>query len=75
MLGLYHMFQAVYTHKVVIALELMIEKIYTLLVEQGVIIHPSEILKADDEIKLSMFKRFFSWSGGMSMKRSVCGTF
>ena len=62
LLGRYHMFQAVYTHKVVIALELMIEKIYTLLVEQNEIIHPSEILKADDELKLSMFNDDYIWN-------------
>ena len=66
LLGRYHMFQAVYTHKVVIALELMIEKIYALLVEQKEIIHPSEILKADDEIILSMFDDDYLWNNMFS---------
>lgn len=66
LLGRYHMFQVVYTHKVVIALELMIEKIYALLVEQKEIIHPSEILKADDEITLSMFDDDYLWNSMFS---------
>ena len=61
LLGRYHMFQAVYTHKVVIAFEQMIEKIYELFVNEGEVDHPSGILESEDESMLSRFDDDYIW--------------
>ncbi len=43
LLGRYHMFRSVYHHKTSVAFELMIERIFELLVEEGAIKHPNDL--------------------------------
>jgi hypothetical protein len=57
----YHMFQAVYYHHAIVAFNLLIEKIYELLVKSEVIPHPVEILKSNDESVLAMFDDDYLW--------------
>lgn len=61
LLGRYHMYQAVYYHKTVIAFELMIERIYELLVQEGKLQQPDDILNSTDEMILSEFDDFQIW--------------
>jgi len=61
LLARYHMFQAVYYHHAIVAFNLLIERIYELLVNEKVIPHPSEILGSDDESYLAMFDDDFVW--------------
>jgi len=57
----YHMFQAVYYHKVIIAFNLLVERIFELLVTNGIILHPSEIVRSGDERMHTMFDDDYIW--------------
>jgi hypothetical protein len=57
----YHMFQAVYYHHAIVAFNLLIERIYELLVEKGAIPHPREILQSNDESLLAAFDDDYVW--------------
>jgi len=61
LLARYHMFQAVYYHKVIIAFNLLVEKIFELLVANDIIPHPKEIVKSDDEWIQAMFDDDYIW--------------
>lgn len=71
LLGRYHMYQVVYTHKVVIAFEQMIERAYERLVEEGKVIHPGEIQKSEDESLLSMFDDDYIWQSMINYHRKT----
>ncbi len=53
LIGRYHMYRAVYYHKAVVSFNLMVEKIFKLLVEEGYLTHPNDLLKGEDEIEIS----------------------
>ncbi len=50
LLGRYHMFKSVYHHKTSTAFELMIERIFEYLVNEGALEHPSDLIGARDEM-------------------------
>jgi hypothetical protein len=57
----YHMFQAVYYHKVIVAFNLLVERIYALLVNGNIIPNPHEILQSKDESILAGFDDDCIW--------------
>ena len=61
LLARYHMFQAVYYHKTVLAFNVMMEKIYEQLVEAGEIVHPKDITTSTDEWMLARFDDDCVW--------------
>jgi HD superfamily phosphohydrolase len=73
LLARYHMFQAVYYHKVIVAFNLLIEKIYELLVGARLIMHPKDILQSQDESVLATFDDDYVWESmrESSKKREV----
>ncbi|MDE1834192.1 MAG: HD domain-containing protein [Candidatus Micrarchaeota archaeon] len=52
LLGRYHMFRSVYHHKTVISFKVMIERIFELLVKEGAIAHPNDVLGSGDEMSI-----------------------
>jgi hypothetical protein len=67
----YHMFQAVYYHHAIVAFNLLIEKIYELLVNEKAIPHPRDILQSNDESQLAAFDDDYVWQSmrARSMKK------
>ncbi len=52
LLGRYHMFRSVYHHKTSTAFELMIERIFESLVNEGALEHPNDLIKSKDEMSI-----------------------
>ncbi len=50
LLGRYYMFRSVYHHKTSVAFELMIERIFEMLVSEGAITHPKDLYDSKDEM-------------------------
>jgi hypothetical protein len=73
LLARYHMFQAVYYHHAIVAFNLLIERIYELLVNEKVIPHPSEILGSGDESYMAMFDDDFVWQSMRQCSRKRDG--
>lgn len=48
-----HMFRAVYYHKTINAFDALIERIYRLLIETGLLVNPAEVVKSGDETELA----------------------
>ncbi len=49
LLGRYHLYRSVVHHKAVIAFGLMLQRIYNLMVSDGAIMHPKELMNSDEE--------------------------
>lgn len=55
LLGRYHMFRSVYHHKTSVAFELMIERIFELLVEEGEIRNPNDLYESASEMDIMAY--------------------
>ena len=55
LLGRYHMYRSVYHHKTNTAFELMIQKIFECLVNEGMIMHPNDLIKGKDEMEIFVY--------------------
>jgi len=70
LLGRYHMFRSVYHHKTVIAFKVMMERIFEMLVEEGAVQHPDELLKSGDEMDLVAYDDHMLFSSMQEYLRS-----
>lgn len=52
LLGRYHMYRAVYYHKTVVGFEEMVKRAFELLVKEGMLRNPKELLKEDNEAEI-----------------------
>ncbi|MDE1823376.1 MAG: HD domain-containing protein, partial [Candidatus Micrarchaeota archaeon] len=50
LLGRYHMFRSVYHHKTAVSFGLMADKIFEMLIREGYILHPDELLRRESEL-------------------------
>lgn len=57
----YHMYQAVYFHKTVIAFELMIQRIYIMLVKEKFVDHPRNLMKSSYGDRLLRYDDSLIW--------------
>ncbi len=52
LIGRYHMYRSVYHHKTVTAFQVMAERIFGMLVTEGYMTHPNEVLKSNSEFEV-----------------------